>query len=788
MATPNRANMRRFTADGSPATASRPMTGSLGASKGGLAPSRPGTSASAAAGSSRRPGTAEDAASMFLTIKTKRTRTFLKDAEESGTTLPQPLPPGIPYVANFTTFEDLLQRNLLQVPEDEQVHLTAQDVRILYEAKCLDQNLKPSWNREVRFMELLSASCKGQTMSLQENGLSHTSAEAVAHVLTANDYYSVLDLSGNRLKDVGARAIADLLERNDNLVHVSLSSNDIGHVGGAALARVLETNNTVTSVDLGGVSGVNRNHLGVAGAKALGTMLKRNRTLHSLSLSCNGIAGEGVTELAEGLAQNSTLRLLNLSSNNIGPRGCVALSEILELTKITRLDLQRNNIGDVGCIKLAEALTSRTVAEHLLEDLKLDHNEIGAEGLEALGQVLKQSTSLKKLTLSGNNFGGSGSGEGVNSVVGPFAAELHNAQIEELSLASCGIREKDAVLIANGLALNKKLQKFDFSNNRGGDAGAKAFGEMLKTNEKLIVLNLSTNHITTVGAHGIVRCFKANKVLRDLNLRHNTIDNAGGELIEDELRYNNSIQKLDVEFNDFTYKALQGIRHTLERNAKTWGAGAVPRLNAHIAQLDSKQKELYHTQAEIDSMAEQIKAAHDKFLSRNDQNRQHSEKNKKENDALREQVLIEEGIMEEARDHYDRERVHFNEIESKMKRELDRLNDKKTREAEMVNKIQISMRKLAERFQNDLKAEEEALRPVNSEFERAEFEMDSARSDAKYQSECLSNLSLKIKQLELSLGLAKPEPAPTAAGSGAKGARTQKAAASPTKTPAKKKK
>src|SRR5262249_9498717 len=89
-----------------------------------LTPSRPIT----ATASIRARQAEEASAAAVFRHKTRRSKTFLKDNEASTALLPQPLPQGIPYVANFTTFDELLRRNILQQPIDAQVHLGTEDV------------------------------------------------------------------------------------------------------------------------------------------------------------------------------------------------------------------------------------------------------------------------------------------------------------------------------------------------------------------------------------------------------------------------------------------------------------------------------------------------------------------------------------------------------------------------------------------------------------------------------------------------------------------------------------
>ncbi|WP_296413633.1 DNA polymerase IV [Zoogloea sp.] len=73
-----------------------------------------------------------------------------------------------------------------------------------------------------------------------------------------------------------------------------------------------------------------------------------------------------------------------------------------------------------------------------------------------------------------------------------------------------------------------------------------------------------------------------------------------GEALDDELRNNTTIQRMDVAFNDFTYRCFSGIQHTLQRNQASWSSLVVPRLNAEIEGLDVKQKELVQVEEDTE--------------------------------------------------------------------------------------------------------------------------------------------------------------------------------------------
>lgn len=705
---------------------------------------------------------AEGAASIVFRHKTRRNRTFLKDNDANAAVLPQPLPQGIPYVANYTTFDELLKRNILQQPVDEQVHLGTEDVRLIYDAKCVDQNLTPSWDREVRFMELLSSSCKGNFFTLTENGLGRTAAEAIAHILSVDSTYSILDLSGNRLRDDGAVCVAKLLSVNETLVHIGLRSNDIGFEGGQAIADALCDNNTVTSLDLGAHSGINRNHLGSRGASALGTMLKANSVLCTLSISSNGLGAEGVAHLAAGMEENRALTQIDLSSNNLGYEGARVLSSVLESTELQHVFLQRNGLTDKGGLQFASHM-QRTVdnSSETIETLNLECNELGDGFAAVMARVIASTTKLRRLKLGGNDLTG-----GIKAIADALA---DNKCLVELSLSDCHIVEADGAAFGAALAANKTLKVLDLSKNRLGNEGVAPIGDALRKNRILVTLNLSSNGIGDVGGLALTRFIKDNTSLQELNLRHNSMTSRTGDLLDDELRNNTTLQRIDITYNDFTYKCFSGIQHTLARNAASWSARAVPRLQGEIEGLDVKQKELVQVEEDSELERRSIKDRGDQIMRRKEEVRTLTETFRQELHELEEKFMAAKALAERAEEAYrfaeDRNSAEGtilagkrNNLESKTQTE----RDKRERFIRETDKLRKQLKSIQD-------AEMDVMKPLLQELAKAEAERNSDKADCKWQSEQLASLHVKRKQLETQTGVSTvgTTPMPGAGGKGA---------------------
>lgn len=717
-------------------------------------PSRPITAASTT-GSTRTRTSTDDISTLLFRQKTRRAKTFLKDNDAADALLPQPLPLGIPYVAHFTSFDELLQRNILQQGSDEQVHLGTDDVRLVYEAKCIDQNLKPTWEREVRFMELLSANCKGTFFCLTETGLGKTCAEAVAHILSVNDYYSILDLSGNRLRDDGAESIAKLLRVNESVVHLGLRSNDIGHRGGQAIAQALASNNSITSLDLGGHGGINRNHIGTEGAAAIGDALRVNAVLCSLSVSSNGLGSEGMTRIAIGLEGNRTLAKLNIASNNLGYEGAKVLASILESTELRELDLSRNSIGDHGGQLLFQALSRCVEGVETMQKLYLDHNDLGEMTAKKAALLISASKELQVLRLCGNDFG-----PGIKDIADAIG---DSRELREMTLSDCLIKGAHGAFFAASIGTTRRLERLDLSKNRLGDEGVSAIAETLRFNKTLVSLDLGSNLISDVGGLALAKVLRDNKTLQDLDVRHNQMTTTSGDQMDDELRRNTTLQKMDVTFNDFTYKCFSGIQQTLQRNLALWTAEVVPRLNQDIAALSEKNQDLVKYQEEIDVERRLCKEHSEQLLRRKEEVRVIADKFR--NDLAELDAIVGEHRRrcEHAEEAHRFAEEKLNNESTQLAGKRNGVDNKTQSEKEKKERVTREIEKLRKQLKSSTDVETEIMRPLLADFQRVDQERNGDKTDAKHQGELLSTMSIKKKQLEISLGISTANVTPPVA-------------------------
>ncbi|KAG5473933.1 hypothetical protein LSCM1_04569 [Leishmania martiniquensis] len=675
-------------------------------------------------------------------FKSTKCRAFLHDREAVTTNLPRLLPDGIPYVANYVSFEHLRQCGALSETRQNEVSITAEDLRLLYEARCLDQDLPPSWQREMRFMELISAKCKGSFFCLPESGFGVCSAEALAAILSRNTRYSVLDLSGNRLRDDGARFIAQLIKRNRTLVHIDVASNDIGHIGGVLILRALLENNTVISLDIGARAGVNGNHIGIPGAEAIGEVLRSNEVLARLNVSSNGLGAGGVGFIASALAHNCSLTRLNLSSNDLGVDGARALASALEVAHVTHWELPRNHLEDKGGACFLGALAAAIRNGHdVVEYLDLDDNVLGERSADALGKVLSASGALTTVRLAGNPLGA-----GLKAI---SAGLSENRSVTSLFLSKCSVDSLGAAALGAALCVNYTLRHLDLSNNRMKDAGAVELAKGLAVNKGLATCNVSSNRIGHTGGLEMAKAVQKNRTLRHLNLRRNLMQEATGEAISDSLHTNKTLEQLDVAYNDFSYVCAMSIERALERNKASNKMLLVPKLQANIDALAPKEKDLDRALEDIEVEKRMMRDRGEELLRRSEEVRVVSDK-------LRREIADLERVFEKARAVSDAAENLFRVTEDRVTNSLNEIKMKRSnidtriqQEKDRTDRLHREIEKVRRQIKHLEEAENERLAPLLRELEGCERDRTQEMNDAKFQGEKLAALELRQKELQI---------------------------------------
>merc|ERR1712125_74341 len=95
---------------------------------------------------------------------------------------------------------------------------------------------------------------------------------------------------------------------------------------------------------------------------------------------------------------NIILPELSISNNKLGDDGVNALLPLFQKFSFKKINLAGNGITDAGIIALVNSLQDNSV-----EELNLSYNCITSKGAVVLGNLMKNSTRLYSVSLSGNS-------------------------------------------------------------------------------------------------------------------------------------------------------------------------------------------------------------------------------------------------------------------------------------------------------------------------------------------------------------------------------------------------
>lgn len=223
---------------------------------------------------------------------------------------------------------------------------------------------------------------------------------------------------------------------------------------------------------------------------------------------------------------------IRIIGSKIGNIGACSIARLLNKCddsnsySLFYLDLSENGMDSKGCLALGRSLCAGM--NTTLLSLKLDHNEIGSEGLHNLARGLVMNRTLKRLSLRYCNIDGS------------------------------SVKESIPNILSNP---HSRLISIDLSGNNLGGEGLSAVNKGLEKNALLQSLFLADNGITSKDIHPIEafsRILYANKSLLEIDFSANFIGDEGGKVLENGLSSNTTVTsfKLDTTLNDSLYDKI----------------------------------------------------------------------------------------------------------------------------------------------------------------------------------------------------------------------------------------
>ena len=246
--------------------------------------------------------------------------------------------------------------------------------------------------------------CSGMILGLDNCGLNDKLLKNLADILSSAGsklQVNELSISGNKLTDKG---IADLLCRASaslsSLERLSFSFTQSSS-GTVDIIPLLSSFHCLTGLF------VSDSPLGVSGIQSLEVAIQARTfvDLERLSLSNTltddaDINGALLATLLPSIASHClSLRNLDLSKNNLGVPGASAVGELVTNSRNElRLDLSDANINAKAVAALFPPARHRD--PYYLNNLKLNKNPIGYDGLLAIFRILRSRSFLFNTTLS----------------------------------------------------------------------------------------------------------------------------------------------------------------------------------------------------------------------------------------------------------------------------------------------------------------------------------------------------------------------------------------------------
>ncbi|KAL4237840.1 hypothetical protein ACF0H5_002552 [Mactra antiquata] len=222
--------------------------------------------------------------------------------------------------------------------------------------------------------------------------------------------------------------------------------------------------------------------------KALSCALWHNTCLNAIELKDNGLTGEEI-DLIINVIKYHEIYKLGFPDNCVGEIGAIAIDEMIRVTtSLTHLNLSGCKIGDTE----VDYISSGLYYNNTLVWLDLSNNNIASDGGKKLGGSLGETRSLQSLNMSWNH-----------------------------------IRMDGAVGLLKGLQINESLIYLDLSMNGLGYEGCLALECTLRENKCLKYLDVSNDRINWEGITFVARGLKKNSTLEILKIGHNPLNMEG---------------------------------------------------------------------------------------------------------------------------------------------------------------------------------------------------------------------------------------------------------------------
>ena len=219
-----------------------------------------------------------------------------------------------------------------------------------------------------------------------------------------------------------------------------------------------------------------------------------------------------LTEMMEDAQQGAQLTQLDLSRCRVDNETdlAVAVTMLTAYPHITSLHLGQNSLGLAGALVLAAKFGNGSLGH--IQHLDLSYTNTNSRAAYCILKALKQQANIRSLVLSGNNIGKSGA-----AMLAEVAEELTNLQVLDVSyvhsFAAFGMDH-----LNHALKASSSLRWLSIEGNDVGNHGIRCLTTALRKNSSLEVLILDYNGITAAGLESLSNALMCHPMLQRLSI------------------------------------------------------------------------------------------------------------------------------------------------------------------------------------------------------------------------------------------------------------------------------
>jgi Ran GTPase-activating protein (RanGAP) involved in mRNA processing and transport len=224
--------------------------------------------------------------------------------------------------------------------------------------------------------------------------------------------------------------------------------------------------------------------------------------------------------------------------------------------------------------------------------LDLGDNNLGKGFLKRFLQALENVQSLESLSLANNKFG-TDCDELFHSLIREVSS------IRYLNLSFNPLKDQTLIRIADAMLLNTSIIWLELSETMMGDASAQGFAVVIAQNSTLQELYLNSNRITDASAVDIAKAIAKNQALTRLAMKRNEMKDETAQFMMESLDQNTTLLDLDVDLNDFGYRAHVQLIEAIAAHKKYLIMNFADIATRHIEILKRDEKRLFQVRDDV---------------------------------------------------------------------------------------------------------------------------------------------------------------------------------------------